>query len=63
MSVAEMKKAIYEKVDKLSSQDQLDVVLEVLNKFEAKECTPIDIDSIFEKAASRYGNTLQKLAQ
>jgi hypothetical protein len=38
-------------------------VLEVLNKFESKENVLFDIDSVFEKAAKKYGDTLRKLAQ
>lgn len=63
MSVAEMKKTIHEKVENITSQQQLDVMLQVIKRFESNDDVLFDIDSIFEKAASRYGNTLQKLAQ
>lgn len=65
MSVAEMKKAIMEKVEKLSSPDQLDVVLEALNRIENKKdkTAEIDIDALFEDVSARYGNTLRRLAE
>lgn len=63
MSVAEIKKAIYEKVEKISSQQQLDVMLEVLKKFESTESSAFDIDSFFEEARTKYENTLHKLTQ
>jgi hypothetical protein len=63
MSVAEMKKVIVEKVEKLSSANELDIVLDLLDKLEAKEKQPVDIDAIFNKAVHLYGNTLHKLAQ
>lgn len=63
MSIAEMKQVIYGKVEKLSSEDQLYVVLDFLKTFETKKENAVDIEEIFNKANNRYSNTLQKLAQ
>ncbi len=62
MSVAELKKAINEKVENLSSQDDLDFVLDVLNKIDNEKDTT-NIDVVFKKADERYGPVLKKLAE
>ena len=63
MSVAEIKKTIHERIEKISSPDQLDIVLEVLDKLDKGENSSFNIDAIFEEASNKYGSTLKRLAE
>lgn len=60
MSVAEMKKAINEKVEKMN-EEQLKVFLKILEKSNAK--SEFNAELFFEEVVAKYGNVLEKLAQ
>jgi BMFP domain-containing protein YqiC len=60
MSVAEMKKAIHEKIETLQSEESLK---EVLNHIDIVERKEFDAKKFFDKAKAQYGDVLQKLAQ
>jgi hypothetical protein len=63
MSVEEMKLKINNKIDHFSA-DQLKVVLEIVEKIDdQKGKEALEIETIFEEAMAKYGNTLKKLAQ
>ncbi|MEO6453210.1 MAG: hypothetical protein ABIN97_04020 [Ginsengibacter sp.] len=62
MSVAEMKKAINEKMDKLN-EEQLKVIFEIIEKTDDKQKSKFNAEKFFEEISERYGNVLQKLAQ
>jgi hypothetical protein len=63
MSVAEMRKAISEKVAKLN-EDQLKVILLIIEKADDEQIkSKFDAELFFEEAVSKYGSVLQKLAQ
>jgi hypothetical protein len=64
MSVAELKIFIHEKIDSLSSPEQLNIVLDVIKKVENQlDSSAIDAEMIFKEASEKYGNVLKKLAE
>lgn len=63
MSVAEMKKAINQKMESLN-EAQLKVILKIIEKADDEEKeSKFDAELFFEEVVSKYGNVLQKLAQ
>ncbi len=59
-----MKKEIFDKVEKLSSSAELDIVLNTLKKIDKeKSKKSSSIDSIYEEAVKQYGSVLKKLAE
>ncbi len=60
MSVAEMKKAIHEKVDLLENESALNEVLAHLTSLNEKQ---FDVEKLFDKVVEKHGNVLAKLAQ
>lgn len=63
MSVAEMKNKISCEVENLN-EPQLSFILNIIDEIKTRPAyIQTSIDSIFEEAVSKYGNTLNKLAQ
>ncbi|KAA9041932.1 hypothetical protein FW778_07930 [Ginsengibacter hankyongi] len=63
MSVAEMKKEINEKIDKLN-EEQLKIILKVIEEASVEQKkAKFDAELFFEEVVLKYGNVLQKLAQ
>jgi len=63
MSVAEMKKAINLKMDKLN-ESQLRVILKIIEKADDEEKeSKFNAELFFDQVVSKYGNVLQRLAQ
>ncbi len=60
MSVAEMKKAIHDKVDKIENEAALKEVLDHIAKLNDKQFDP---NKFFDKVVEQYGDVLEKLAQ
>ncbi len=63
MSVAEMKKAINLKMDRLN-ESQLRVILKIIEKADDEEKeSKFNAELFFDEVVSKYGNVLQRLAQ
>ena len=63
MSVAEMKKAINLKMDRLN-ESQLRVILKIIEKADDEEKeSKFNAELFFAEVVSKYGNVLQRLAQ
>jgi len=60
MSVAEMKLKVHSLIEKQDDVTKLEQVLEMLTNTEKREWTA---QKIFNRMATRYDNTLRKLAQ
>ncbi len=63
MSVAEMKNKISNELEKFE-EAELSFILKIIDEIKHNpKYTKNPIDSIFEEAVHKYGNTLKKLAQ
>ena len=60
MSVAEMKKAIHDKIDTIENEADLKEVLQHVDMLNERQ---LDTNKFFEKVVEQYGDVLQKLAQ
>jgi hypothetical protein len=64
MSVVEIRKIIYEKIEKINSEGDLHAVLDILNKLEEEKNLGSDnVNAVFMKAREKYNNVLKKLAE
>lgn len=63
MSVAEMKLAAITEISKITDEKAIKEILEHLAKISKESSHPFDTDPFFKKAADRYADVLQKLAQ
>jgi hypothetical protein len=63
MSVAEMKLAAINEISKLNNEAAVKEILDHLIKISKAENTKFDTEAFFEKAAEKYDDILQKLAQ
>lgn len=59
MSIAEMKKELIEKINKIEDESLLKKISNVLDTPKPRP----SIDQIFEEAKAQYGNTLKRLAE
>ena len=63
MSVAEMKLAAIAEISKLNDENAIKQILEHLAKISTEVNQPFDVEAFFKKAAEKYDDVLQKLAQ
>ncbi len=63
MSIAEMKLAAIDQISKLEDEKDIKEILKYLAKISGNETNTFDADAFFQKAAEKYDDVLQKLAQ
>ena len=63
MSVAEMKLAAINEINKLKTESAVKEILEHLIKISEEDNPPFDTDAFFNNAAVKYDDVLRKLAQ
>ncbi len=63
MSVAEMKLAAINEINKLHDENAIKEILEHLARISKEVKQPFDVDAFFKKASESHGDVLQKLAK
>jgi len=63
MSIAEMKLAAIDQINRLEDEKDIKEILEHLAKISGNETNTFDAGAFFQKSTEKYDDALQKLAQ